>query len=103
MDNEINLTIAVPSKIYLEEKVASVIVPAVRAAVNILPSRAPSVFVLDFGVLEILNDNGGVKKRYFVQSGMAEVAGNNCKVMVQGIVPFEEVDLRAAQKQIETA
>lgn len=103
MDNEINLTIAVPSKIYLEEKIASVIVPAVRAAVNILPSRAPSVFVLDFGVLEILNDNGGVKKRYFVQSGMAEVAGNNCKVMVQGIVPFEEVDLRAAQKQIETA
>ena len=103
MDNEINLTNAVPSKIYLEEKVASVIVPAVRAAVNILPSRAPSVFVLDFGVLEILNDNGGVKKRYFVQSGMAEVAGNNCKVMVQGIVPFEEVDLRAAQKQIETA
>ena len=103
MDNEINLTIAVPSKIYLEEKVASVIVPAVRAAVNILPSRAPSVFVLDFGVLEILNDNGGVKKRYFVQSGMAEVVGNNCKVMVQGIVPFEEVDLRAAQKQIETA
>ena len=103
MDNEINLTIAVPSKIYLEEKVASVIVPAVRAAVNILPSRAPSVFVLDFGVLEILNDNGGVEKRYFVQSGMAEVAGNNCKVMVQGIVPFEEVDLRAAQKQIETA
>lgn len=103
MDKEINLTIAVPSKVYLEEKVASVIVPAVRAAVNILPSRAPSVFVLDFGVLEILNEDSSLRKRYFVQSGMAEVAGNDCKVMVQGIVPFEDIDVRAAQRQVEQA
>ena len=33
----------------LEEKVASVILPAIRADVDVLPDRAPSVFALDFG------------------------------------------------------
>lgn len=103
MDKEINLTIALPAKVYLEEKVSSVVIPAVRAAVDILPNRAPSVFVLDFGVLEILNGDGSLNKRFFVQSGMAEIANNNCKVLVQGIVPFGEIDVKAAQKQVGTA
>ena len=103
MAKEIKLRIATPSKIYLETDVASVIIPAVRADVNILPQRAPSVFVLDFGVLQILGDDGAVKSKYFIQSGMAEIADNQCKVMTQGIIPYEDVTFDEARKKFETA
>lgn len=103
MDNEVKLTLIIPSKVYLEEKCASVIIPAVRADVDILPGRAPSVFVLDFGVVQILDRNGAVKDRYFIQSGMAEIAENNCRLMTQGIVPFSDINPHEAKKKVESA
>lgn len=103
MDNEIKLSLIIPSKVYLEEKVASVILPAVRADVNILPDRAPSVFVLDFGVIQILGRNGEVKKRYFIHSGVAEIAEDTCKVMTQNVVPYDDMTPHSAKQLIETA
>lgn len=103
MDKEIKLTLVIPSKVYLEEKVASVIIPAVRAEVNILPDRAPSVFVLDFGVVQILDRHGSLKKRYFIQSGVAEIADNTCRVMTQGIVPYEDMTPHLAKQKVEAA
>ena len=103
MEKSVHLTVAVPDRVYLEENVASVILPAVRADVNILPDRAPSIFVLDFGVLQILNANGSLKQRYFVQSGVAEIADNNCKVMIQGILPFDDINPHMAKKRVEAA
>ena len=103
MAKEIKLSIVTPSKTYLETDVASVIIPAVRADVNILPQRAPSVFVLDFGVLQILDAGGAVKSKYFIQSGMAEIADNQCKVMTQGVIPYEDITFDEAKKRIETA
>ena len=103
MAKEIKLSVATPSKTYLETDVASVIIPAVRADVNILPQRAPSVFVLDFGVLQILDAEGAVKSKYFIQSGMAEIADNQCKVMTQGVIPYEDITFDEAKKRIETA
>lgn len=103
MDNEVKLTLVIPSKVYLEEKVASVIIPAVRADVNILPDRAPSVFVLDFGVVQVLDKNGSVKKRYFIQSGMADISGNACRIMTQGIVPYDDMTPHLAKQKVEAA
>lgn len=103
MEKNVHLTVAVPDRVYLEENVASVILPAVRADVNILPDRAPSIFVLDFGVLQILNANGSLKQRYFIQSGVAEIADNNCKVMIQGILPFDDINPHMAKKRVEAA
>ena len=76
MGKEIDLSIILPARTYLQEKVASVIIPAIRADIDILPDRAPSVFALDFGMLQILNANGSVKDSYFIHSGMAQVVAN---------------------------
>ncbi len=103
MEKEITLTIALPNKVYLEKKVPSVIIPAVRAEVDILSDRAPSVFALDFGLLQVLDTDGSVKEKYFIQSGMAEIAANKCRLMIQGIVPFVEVNLYEAKKRVESA
>ena len=103
MEKKLHLTIVVPSKIYLEEEVASVILPAVRADINILPERAPSVFILDFGVVQILDASGLAKAKYFVRSGVAEIARNLCKVMVQDIVPVDSIKPYDAKRKVEAA
>lgn len=103
MGKELNLKIVLPSRTFLEEKASSVIIPAVRADVNILSDRAPSVFALDFGVVKVLNSNGSTKADYYVHSGMAEVVDNNCNIMVQGAVPMAEINAAEAKKRLEAA
>lgn len=103
MGKEIDLSIILPARTYLQEKVVSVIIPAVRADIDILPDRAPSIFALDFGLLQILNANGTVKAGYFIHSGMAQIAGNECKIMVQGVAPASEMTPHVAKKKLDEA
>ena len=72
MGKEVNLSIILPSRIYLQEKVSSVIIPAVRADIDILPDRAPSVFALDFGLLQILNEKIAFLSFYTILSVLFE-------------------------------
>lgn len=101
MQNEVELTIALPSKIYLEKGVSSVLIPAVRADIDIIPGRAPSVFVLDYGVIKIYGRNGDEKEKYFIKSGVADVFGNKCLVMTQKIVPYDSISPYDAKKEAE--
>lgn len=103
MENQVELSIVLPSGEYLKENAASVLLPAVRADVDILPERAPSIFVLDYGVLQILNADGTPKKRYFIKSGTADVAANKCLVMTSEVVPFDDVSATVAQQKLENA
>ena len=103
MGKEINLSIILPARTYLEEKVASVILPAIRADVDVLPDRAPSVFALDFGLVKLFNENGTVKNSYFIQPGMAEIADNDCRIMTQGVIPEAEMRVADAKKKLAEA
>ncbi len=103
MANEVHLTIALPSQVFLETEVASVLLPAVRADVNILPERAPSVFTLDYGVLQILGRDGNPKERYFIKSGSASIADNKCMVLTSHIIPYDSITPYEAKKQVEVA
>ena len=101
MEKKVNLTIALPSKIFLNTKAASVIIPAVRADVDILPDRAPSVFTLDYGLLQILSEAGTVKAQYFIKSGAAQIDNNNCMVTTRDVVDFQEINPHEAKKKVE--
>lgn len=103
MSNELKLTIEQPTGIFLEKEVAGVIIPAVRAPIEILPDRAPSVFVLDFGVLEISGRGNAQKEKFFIYSGAADVAQNRCKIMTQKVVPAAEITINLAKERVEQA
>ena len=103
MVSEVNVSIVLPARTYLQEKVAAVIIPAIRADVDILPDRAPSVFALDFGLVKLLNQNGTLKDSYFIQPGMAEIANNECKIMTQGVVSAKEVSVNDVKKKLAEA
>lgn len=103
MANEINLTISLPSKTYLSKKVSGVMIPAVRADITILPNRAPSVFMLEYGVLQILTKSGQPEERYYVKSGAVQVADDNCQVMAQYLLPYDKISTAEAKKRLDEA
>ena len=103
MVSEVNVSIILPARIYLQEKVANVIVPAIRSDVDILPDRAPSVFALDFGLVKLFNHNGTLKDSFFIQPGMAEVVDNECKIMTQGVISAKEVSVFDVKKKLAEA
>ena len=103
MVKEVNVSIILPARTYLQESVASVIIPAIRADVDILPDRAPSVFALDFGLVKLLNQNGTLKDSYFIQPGIAEIVNNECKIMTQGVISAKEVSAYDAKKKLAEA
>ena len=103
MDKNVNLSIVLPSGTFLEEKAGCVIVPAVRADVASLPQRGPSIFTLDYGLLQIFDEDGKLKKRYFVKSGVVQMAQNVCVVATRAAVAFDEVSPEDAVRHLETA
>ena len=103
MSNEFDLSIELPMRTFWQGKVSAAILPAVRADVEILPERAPSVFVLDYGLLQILNAKGEAVKRFFIYSGVADIAQNKCRVMTQNILPYEEINIAQAKDKMTTA
>lgn len=103
MSNEVKLTIELPTGIFLEKNVPAVVLPAVRAPIEILPDRAPSVFVLDYGVVQVTGRGMDTKEKYFIYSGMADVAENHCKVMTQEVVAASEVNVNTAKELAEKA
>ena len=103
MSNDFDLTIELPTRTFMNRNVQGVILPAVRADVEILPDRAPSVFVLDYGLLQILTAKGEVLDKYFIYSGVADVAQNKCKIMTQDIVPYSDISISSAKEKVVAA
>lgn len=103
MSNEVKLTIELPTGIFLEKNVPAVVLPAVRAPIEILPDRAPSVFVLDYGVVQVTGRGVDTKEKYFIYSGMADVAENHCKIMTQEVVAASEINVITAKELAEKA
>ena len=44
-----------------------------------------------------------VKRQYTLYHDLAEIADNNCKVMIQGILPFDDINPHMAKKRVEAA
>ncbi|MBE6448551.1 MAG: F0F1 ATP synthase subunit epsilon [Alphaproteobacteria bacterium] len=103
MSNDIKLTIELPTGVFVEKQVPAVILPAVRAPIEILPERAPSVFVLDYGAVEISGKGVDGKDKYFIYSGAAEVVDNHCKIMTQEAIKASDITINAAKEMIEKA
>lgn len=103
MANEFKLTIELPTGIFVEKQVPAVVLPAVRAPIEILPDRAPSVFVLDYGVVEITGKGSTVVDKYYIYSGAAEVAENHCKIMTQEVLAAADININKAKELMDKA
>ena len=101
MTNDLKLTIELPTGVLVEKQVSAVLLPAVRAPIEILPDRAPSMFVLDYGAVEITGKKGEVQDKYYIYSGAAQVAENHCKIMTQNAIMASEINVNKAKELMD--
>lgn len=101
MADQVELQVVLPSGEYLTEKVGCVLLPVINGDVNILPDRAPGIFTFDYGLLQLFDTKGQLQGRYFVKSGMADVAANRCKVMTTGIISYDDVTPYLIKQKLE--
>lgn len=103
MVSKVELSIVLPLKTYVTRSVSSALIPAIHADVDILPDRAPSIFVLDYGLVQLADEMGETKERYFIKSGIADVSDNKCRIMTSFAIPFNEITADLAKQKAEAA
>lgn len=100
--NEILFRLSRPFKISRTAAVDRVQLPVAGGSVTVLPDRAPTLFLLADGLLQVLDKEGKPLERYFIKGGGADVARNRCAVSTEKVVAFDKIDLpRAAEKRDE--
>jgi F-type H+-transporting ATPase subunit epsilon len=95
------LEIATPERQLLKEQVTEAQIPGEDGYMGILPGHAPLVSRLKPGILSY--NLNGKEEAVAIHGGFLEVVQNHVRVLVDGGVKREEVDLNKAQEQYRQA
>ena len=95
------LEIATPERQLLKEQVTEAQIPGEDGYMGILPGHAPLVSRLKPGILSY--NLNGKEQAVAIHGGFLEVAQDHVRVLVDGGVKSEEVDLEKAQLQYQQA
>jgi len=109
MEKAIQLDIITPQGTVFSDKVVAVTLPGSLAPFQVLYNHAPILSTLESGILKVILPD--LASRYYViGEGFVEVLHNHATVLVERIVPAEEIDpeaaaarLRQARAQVEMA
>ena len=93
MAQNVNLIIYTPEKTALERKVYRVVLPYGNTNLTVLEERAPTSLVLHAGVLQILKEDDSVEAAYFIDSGVADIADNVCKISTAHLLPYNSKEI----------
>ena len=97
MANKVKLTIELPGALMPEMQADGVIIPAAKGDITILSERAPSVFALDYGLVQLLDANLKPVAKYYISSGVADVAQGVVKVMTGRVLKADEITKSEAE------
>lgn len=101
MAQNVNLIIYTPEKTALERKVYRVVLPYGNTNLTVLEERAPTSLVLHAGVLQILKEDDSVEAAYFIDSGVANIADNVCKISTAHLLPYNKINAKEAKELAE--
>lgn len=103
MAKDILFRISRPYKVFSTKKVSAVLIPAVNGNITILPDRAPSMFLLQNGIVELLDNNLKPVEQYYIKGGLADVARNRCAISSEKVVSVDNINLEKAEFKKEQA
>ncbi len=101
MADEIELQIATPERMLVQEHVAEVQVPAANGYLGVLPGHAPLVAELGTGFLWY--QVGGRRRYLAVHGGFVEVLPKKVRVLADAAERAEEIDVQRARKALQRA
>ncbi len=101
MADKVKLIIEMPSAVMPEMEANAVIIPAVAGDVTILSERAPSVFALNYGLVQLLDANLKPTAKYYISSGVADVAQGVIKLMTGRVLKADEITKSEAEAKAQ--
>ena len=94
--------VVTPEAQIAEDTVTQVILPAHDGEIGILTNRAPLLVKLGVGQLR-LDVQGGGRKLFFVDGGIAQMKDNKLTVLTDEAVAPEDIDLESAKAEYAEA
>ena len=101
MDKMLRCVVVTPEKAVLDEPADFVALPMYDGELGVLPGRAALIGRLGYG--ELRTQHEGQTRRFFVDSGFAQVRGNVVTVLTARAIPAETIDRVAAAQSLEEA
>ena len=93
--------VVTPEETALETPTQFVALPLFDGEIGIAPGHSPLIGRLGYGEMRIVE--GSSVRRYYVDGGFVQVAGNVVSVLTSRAVPLEELDAQAARDQLAEA
>nr|YP_010195956.1 ATP synthase CF1 subunit epsilon [Gracilaria bursa-pastoris]UAD83353.1 ATP synthase CF1 subunit epsilon [Gracilaria bursa-pastoris] len=97
----LNIRVIAPDRTVWDASAEEVILPSSTGQVGILKGHIPLLTAIDIGVMRVR-----IEKEWqpiILLGGFAEVKDNNITILVNGAEQVSEVDLNAAQKNLDEA
>lgn len=99
---EVSYKLVQPEKTVQEGKAWGVVLPAGEANLTVIAGRAPSLVLLEDGLLQIVDESGRVQKSFLIRKGMATIADDACLVASETILPTDAISLDEALEKAKT-
>jgi F-type H+-transporting ATPase subunit epsilon len=97
----IELSVVTPQGPFFSGPVESVVLPGVEGEFGVLEAHERFLSALAHGCMEIVTAEGSSLSA--VSDGLAEVGPDHVVVMVDSVIPREEIDVEAARSAQESA
>ncbi len=95
---DIALKIYIPEKLMLDKKVYRVVLPTVGKTLTVVKDRAPTLMVVDMGLVQILDESNHAIEEYYVSGGVADIKEDTCSILTEAVINRKEVDLAKAKE-----
>src|SRR5574344_1521181 len=100
---KITFRITNPASIVDTLRVEKVVLPASNGNITILPNRAPTLVLLQHGVVKTLTEQNEVVEQYFVGKGVADVARDRCVISSERAYSFDNMSKQKAEEKLQQA
>ncbi|MFH1435656.1 MAG: ATP synthase F1 subunit epsilon [Pseudomonadota bacterium] len=98
---KLRLTITTPERLALDRDVDSVVIPAARGQLGVLPGHLPFMVELSAGVLKIRSDD---ERDFFaISGGFAEIKRDSVAIFAETAELSDEIDVERARQALERA
>jgi F-type H+-transporting ATPase subunit epsilon len=97
-----DLSIVTPEKIFYEDKISSLIIPATLGYLGVLTNHAPLLTGLVPGKITI-KDQQGERRLLAVSGGFAEVLKNRVTILADTVEFPDKIDFERAQRALDRA
>ena len=91
MAKTIGLKIYTPEKLAFDKNVYRAVLPDGRLNLTVIEDRAPTSLILEAGVLQILDESDNIVERFFIDTGVADIAKNECTISTLHLIKTDKI------------